>query len=71
VGKFIEKALQVARKYSAWDWGFLKLTLVLLGIIIGVVFRDFVVPYMVPIFIIFGLSYIGLVYKTFFKYWGK
>jgi hypothetical protein len=68
---FLNKALMACKNYTLWDWFFLKLTLMFFGIVVGLVFREFLLPYMVPIFILFGVSYLGLAYKTFFKYWGK
>jgi len=68
---FINKALKVAASYNAWDWGWLKVTLIAFGILVGTYFAQFFMQYIVIVWIIFVLSYIWIVYKTFFKYWGK
>jgi len=71
VRNFINKALGAARKYSVWDYGVLKICLFSLGILIAAAFPAFVLGNMIVIGVIFVVTYIWLLYKTFFKYWDK
>lgn len=67
--KFIDKAINSARQYTLWDWGFLKITLFSLGLLIGVYFAQILSQYMTFIWAFFIFSYIWVIYKTFFQYW--
>ena len=66
--KLIEKLLNAARKYNVWDYGWLKICLFSLGIIFGAYFNAFFLKYITLIWIIFIVSYVWLLYKTFAKY---
>jgi hypothetical protein len=69
--KFIDEAINSARQYTLWDWGFLKITLFSLGMLIGVYFAQILSQYMTFIWAFFIFSYIWVIYKTFFQYWKK
>ena len=68
---FINKALKAAQSYSIWDYGWLKLTLISCGIILGAYLSQFFMQYIGIVWAVFILTYIWIMYKTFFKYWGK
>lgn len=69
--KFIDKAINSARQYALWDWGFLKIALFSLGLLIGVYFAQIFGQFMTFIWAIFIFAYIWVIYKTFFQYWKK
>jgi len=66
---FINKALEAARKYTVWDWGILKVCLFSLGLIVGQALSSLPFEVILGLVVLFVLSYIWLVYLTFFKYW--
>ena len=68
---FIDKALDAAKSYSLWDYGWLKLTLISFGMLVGTYFAQFFMQYIGIVWTVFILSYIWIMYKTFFKYWDK
>ena len=68
---FIDKALNAARSYDIWDYGCLKITLISCGIILGAYLVQFFIQYIIIVWAVFILSYIWVIYKTFFKYWDK
>ncbi len=65
---FIDRVMRSARKYTVWDFACLKMTLFSLGILLGAYFADFFLAYTSIIWPIFIVSYIWIMYKTFFKY---
>jgi len=65
---FIERVLSSIGRYTAWDFAFLKITLVSLGILLGTYFADFFLNYTVLLWVIFLGSYIWIMYRTFFKH---
>jgi len=69
--RFIDRALNAAKLYNVWDYGWLKVTLISFGIIVGAYFAPFFVQFIVIVWAVFVLSYLWIMYKTFFKYWGK
>jgi len=68
---FIDKALNAAKSYSLWDYGWLKLTLISFGILAGTYFAQFFIQCISIVWAVFILTFIWVMYKTFFKYWGK
>ena len=68
---FIDKALNAAKSYSVWDYGWLKLKLISFGILVGTYFAQFFIQYIIIVWAVFILTYLWVLYKTFFKYWGK
>jgi small multidrug resistance family-3 protein len=68
---FIDKALNAAKRYNVWDYGWLKVTLIAFGILLGTYLAQFFMQYIVIVWAVFVLSYIWIMYKTFFKYWVK
>jgi len=68
VRAFIDRVLDAAGKYTAWDFVFLKITLLFLGILIGTYFADFFLNYTALLWLVFVASYILIMYRTFFKH---
>ena len=69
--KFINKALEAARKYTIWDWGLLKICLFSLGLLIGLYFAQSLGPYATFVWAFFVFSYVWIAYKTFIQYWNQ
>jgi hypothetical protein len=67
--KFIDKAINSARQYSLWDWGWLKIALFSFGLLMGVYFAQILSQYVTFIWAIFIFAYIWIIYKTFVQYW--
>lgn len=65
---FLQRALHAARKYTIIDFACLKITLVSFGIILGAYFTDFFLNYTSFLWIVFILSFLWVMYRTFFKY---
>jgi hypothetical protein len=66
--KLIDKLLNAARKYNLWDFGFFKITLISLGILLGSYFSQFFLKYISVVCVIFIVTLIWVLYKTFIKY---
>lgn len=66
--KIMERALSASRKYTFLDFAFLKLSLFSLGILCGTYFAYFFLKHIVSLWIIFIISYIWIMYRTFFKH---
>lgn len=61
----INKLLGAAKKYTVLDYGFLKITLISFGILIGTYFSNFFSNYTSLLWIIFLISYLWIIYRTF------
>jgi hypothetical protein len=68
---FIGKVMNAAKSYSYWDYVWLKVTLICIGILFGAYLAQFFIQYIVIVWAVFLLTYLWVVYKTFFKYWDK
>jgi hypothetical protein len=66
---FIEKGLKAVRSYTVWDWGWLKITLFSLGLIVGTYFSSSLLNCILVIWVLFLFSCIYIAYKTFISYW--
>lgn len=69
--KWINKLFEATKQYTVVDFGFLKLCLISIGILFGVYFSQFFSSYLSIVWIIFIVSYIFIMYKTFVKYYKK
>ena len=67
--RYIEYAMGAARKYTVWDFAWLKVTLITLGILLGTYFADFFLHYTSVLWIIFAASYLFILYRTFVVHW--
>jgi len=65
---FIKSTLNAARNYTIFDFTCLKITLLSLGILAGAYFSDFFIAHVSVLWTIFIVSYIFIIYRTFFKY---
>lgn len=63
----INKALKSTRNYNIFDFGCLKISLMSFGILLGAYFSNFFLTNIILIWIIFIVSYVLIMYKTFFK----
>ena len=61
---FLSKLLDSARKYTIMDYGFLKITLISFGILLGTYFSKFFSSHTLLLWIIFTVSYIYIIYRT-------
>jgi len=68
MGKLIAKLMDSAKKYNVWDYGWFKMTLCSFGILLGAYFSQFFLRYIYIIWILFIVSYVWIMYKTFIKY---
>ncbi len=66
--KLISKVLNATKNYNVWDFGWLKVTLCALGIILGAYFSQFFLRHMTIVWIVFIVGYVWIMYKTFIKY---
>lgn len=64
----LDKLLGATKKYTILDYSCLKLSLISLGILIGTYFSNFFLNYTSLLWIIFIVSYIGIIYRTFIKH---
>lgn len=69
--ELINKVMGSARQYTVWDFGFLKVCLFSAGVLFGVYFSQFFSSYLSIVWVIFIVSYIFIMYKTFGKYFRK
>ncbi len=63
----VNKLLSTTKKYTVLDYSFLKITLISLGILIGTYFSNFFLNYTSLLWIIFLISYMFIIYRTFIK----
>lgn len=68
--KLIELAMGSVKRFNMWDFAIFKLCLFALGIIFGVYFTIFFLNNILIIWTIFIITYIWLMYITFWKYKG-
>jgi hypothetical protein len=66
--KLINSALNAAKKYTVWDYGCLKITLISFGILLGAYFSKFFLSYILLFWIIFIASFVWIIYRTFIKF---
>lgn len=66
--KFIQRALKAASKYTVMDFAFFKITLIFLGILLGAYFSEFFLSHTVFVWVVFIVSYIWIMYRTFVKH---
>jgi small multidrug resistance family-3 protein len=63
--KFINKSLNSVKNYTIWDFACLKVTLVFSGILLGSYFSKFFLSKIFLVWIIFIITYIYILLKTF------
>lgn len=65
MSQLINRALRAAKRYTLWDYACFKITLVSLGILIGAYFAEFFLSHTLFLWIIFLVSYICIMFRTF------
>lgn len=65
---FIDRLMNAARKFTVSDFASLKITLISIGIILGVYFAEFFRSYLMLLWIVFLVSYVWIIYRTFVKH---
>lgn len=65
---FLNNMMQRTRKYTLWDFSVLKMALVAVGIIFGAYFSKFFMDNIIFVWIIFGVTYLWIMFKTFVVY---
>jgi hypothetical protein len=63
MNSFLNRLLNAAKKFTLWDYGFFKIVLVSLGILLGTYFSKFFLSYTSLLWIIFIASYILVLYR--------
>lgn len=66
--ELVNKTLNAAKKYNAWDYAWFKLTLCSLGVLLGAYFSQFFLKYISIVWAIFIIAYVWIMYKTLIKY---
>ena len=69
MNNFVNRLWHTTKKYTVWDFGFIKFYMLSFGIIVGVYLYSFFSMYMPIVWVIFVAGLAWVVYKTFFKYW--
>lgn len=64
---FIKKIISAANKYTVWDYFCLKTAVFSLGILMGTYFSYFFMNYTLLLWTIFLITYVCIIYRTFFK----
>ena len=65
---FIERAMAASRKYTVLDMACFKFALVALGVLFGAYFSRFFLNYINIVWVIFLVTYIWIMYRTFAKH---
>ncbi len=65
---FLNNMLERTQKYNLLDFSALKTALVAVGILIGAYFSEFFLDNITIVWIIFGVTYLFIMYKTFVAY---
>ncbi|NLN86929.1 MAG: hypothetical protein GX133_04905 [Syntrophomonadaceae bacterium] len=64
----IQRVLKAGRQYTLFDYAGLKITLIFLGILLGAYFSDLFLDKVTLVWIIFILSCLWIMYRTFVKH---
>lgn len=64
----INDLMQRTKRYNLWDFSALKITLVSFGIILGAYFSKFFLDKISIVWVIFGVTYLFILYKTLVAY---
>lgn len=66
---FIERSINAGRKFNVLDFAVFKICLMCLGIIAGMYFAQFFLGLAALLWVIFIVSWVFIMYRTFVKYW--
>ncbi len=61
----IERSLEAARKFTFWDFFLMKTGLISLGVLLGAYLSNWFIPRIAIVWLVFILSYIWTMYRTF------
>ncbi len=64
----IERVMNATRRYTVMDFGCLKIAVLAAGILLGVYFYQFSLANITWLWIIFVVSLLWIMYRTFIKY---
>lgn len=64
----IQRTLKAARNFTLMDYACLKITLIFLGILLGTYFAEFFLNHTVFLWVVFIISYLWIMYRTFIKH---
>ena len=65
--KFMNSAMKSVSRYTAWDFGILKICLFSAGVILGAYFPQFFLRNIALVWLVFIITYAYIMYKTFLK----
>ena len=65
---FIKRTLDATGKYTTWDFACLKIALISFGILLGTYFAKFFINYISFLWVVFIVSYLWIMYRTFIKH---
>jgi len=68
MGTLIGKVLGAARNYTILDFAFFKITLFSLGLLGGVYFAETLQRHTFELWVVFIVSYVWIMYRTFVKH---
>jgi hypothetical protein len=68
MGSLIKRVLVAANQYTVWDFGFLKIALLSIGLLIGAYYPQFIHSIAGILWPVFLLSLAWILYMTFAKY---
>lgn len=68
MNSLVQKVLKAARNYTLLDYAGFKTTLIFLGVLLGAYFSEFFLNHITWVWIIFILSYLWIMYRTFVKH---
>ncbi len=71
LGSFVENVLEAARNYNVVDYTLFKFCLLAIGVLLGVYFVAFWEQYLALVWLVAILTYIFIIYKTFFVYYKR
>lgn len=64
----IQRPLEAARNFTLFDYAGFKTALIFLGVLLGAYFSEFFLKHIAWVWIIFILSYLWIMYRTFVKH---
>jgi len=66
--EFIDRIIKAANRYTFWDYFFLKTTVLVFGILIGTYFASFFIDHTLFLWLVFLVTYVYIMYRTFIKH---
>ena len=66
--EFIDRIIKAANRYTFWDYFFLKTAVLVFGILIGTYFASFFIDHTLFLWLVFFVTYVYIMYRTFIKH---